>query len=415
MTAKQEDKKKPAGAPGSISGTVDARQFTARLKLLARYAERYTTIPILNYCAIEFEPLGFRMMLSHYGIDMTMSATIAAEGTGAVTVPLRTLLAFVAAADGDTLAMEKKPDESAVTFKCGRYTALLVPLPVDDVPRLKTPDVFARGFALGEGVLAHLFALTVPFISTEENRYYLNGVCFEFGENKVRVIATDGHKLGTRETSTPAPLDAWTCKAIVPRFAVSALAGIIGKAQCTARFHATLMKDADPSRDTSWKPLWAQFSSDGWTITAKLIDGTFPDWRRVVPNYAETTPGEAVDASINAADIGRFAKMVKGFQNGARAVKISPVESTGVRFSFQDIDTIGRTTFDGGSVSGEARADVGGEFKPFGINVHYLSSIAKALGSDWINMTIKGPSDPFLLRPKDGPETDFAVLMPMLV
>jgi DNA polymerase-3 subunit beta len=419
-TKKSDDK--PAGSPGSISGTVDARQFTARLRLLKKFAERCQVIPILNCCTIEFDGLGFpRMKLSHYGLDMTMTATLAAEGIGAVSIPMGTLLAFVDAADGDTLAIEKKGDDSAVAFKCGRYTAMLVPLSVDDVPRLNTPDVFARGFALGEGVLSHLFALTVPFISTEETRYYLNGVCFELGDNKVRAVATDGHKLGTRETATPAPLEAWDFKPIVPRFTVAALVGIFGKAQCTARFDAELKPEhirkfqgaTGPKEETvraEWKAGAAQFSCDGWTITSKLIDGTFPDWRRVVPK----PPADAGGASIKAADIGRFAKMLKGFGPG-RAVKVSPLETTGIRLAFNDRLDTGARHFDEGSVTGEAAADVGTPFSTFGVNIHYFDSVAKALGTDWVDMTITGPSDPFLLRGKAGPASDFAVLMPMRV
>lgn len=423
MTKKQEEKT-PAGSPGSISGTVDARQFTARLRLLAKHSERFTTIPILNYCTIEFEPLGFRMKLSHYGIDMALSASIQAEGTGAVAVPMRTLLAFVAAADGDTLTMEKVPDDSAVTFRCGRYTAQLVPLPVDDVPRLGTPDVFARGFAMGEGVLAHLFALTIPFISTEETRYYLNGVCFEFGENKVRVVATDGHKLGTRETSTPAPLEAWKYSPIVPRFAVNALAGIVGKAQCTARFHATFKPESVEKRNgktgpeevtikAEWTAHCAQFSSDGWTITTKLIDGTFPDWRRVVP----TPPETASKTTINKTDIGRFAKIVSGCGKGrSKAIKIAKLDGSGVRLSFNESSGLKDLGIDeNGRMSAEVDADVVGEFQPIGLNGLYLDAIAKALGGDRVEMNIAGPGDPVLMRAKDGQDSAFAVLMPMRV
>lgn len=422
MTKKQSEG--TSAAPGSISGTVDARQFAARLRLLDRHSDRCNTIPILNCCTIEFDPLGFEMKLSHYGLDMTMQATLAAEGSGAVCVPIRILLAFVAAADGATLAMEKNPEDSFVTFKCGRYTAKIVPLPVADVPRLETPDIFARGFALGEGVLAHLFALSVPFVSAEETRYYLNGVAFECETNKVRVVATDGHKLGTRAAATPAPLEAWNYTAIVPNFAISAIAAIIGKSQVTVRLNAILKKgqlrtvqgphgpkeEKDPDQ---WMHQVAQFDCDGWCITTKLIDGKFPDWRRVVPKI----PVDAVDVSIKAADVGRFAKMVKGFKNGARAVKVSPLEATGVRLAFRDMDQIGNKVFDDGTVIGEAAADVGGEFQPFGVNAFYFATVTKALGTEWVNFTRADnePYAPLLLRPKDGAEDDFAVLMPMRV
>ncbi len=411
-------KKKADAAPGSISGTVDARTFTARLKLLKKYAETAHTIPILNYCAIEFQ-LGVRMKLSHYGLDMTMQATVEAEGTGAVCVPMASLLAFVAAANGDKLTMEKKPEDSFVTFTCGRYTARLVPLPIDDVPRLETPDVFARAFALGEGVLSHLLALAAPFVSTEEAPYYQNGGAFQFeADNRVRVVATDGHKLGTRATTAPAPLEAWDYTAIVPNSAIKAITGIIGKAQCIARFHAEHHeerkgKDGTIKAHAGWCPVAGQFDCAGFVITTKLIDGTFPDWRRVVP----APDPDAAKVTVATDDIARFSAVVRGFQNRACGVKVSQREDGEICFSFRDRDQIGNAVFDDGSVTAVADAEVDGTFEPIGLNVHYFATIAKALGTKKVEMTIKAgdPYHPFTLRGADGQESDFAVLMPMRV
>lgn len=407
---------KTNSAPGVIFGTVDARAFTARLKTLKKCADTqgYHTIPILNCCTIEFDPLIETVRLSHYGLDAAVSTLIAADGSGdgAVCVPMKTLLAFLSAADGDMLTMTKREDDSVVTFTCGRYAIGLVPLPVYDVPRLKTPDVFARGFALGEGVLAHLFALTVPFVSTEETRYCLNGVCFEIEADKVRAIATDGHKLGTREAKTPAPLEAWDYHPIVPRLSVAAIATAIGKDQCTIRFHAEKVQGKEkPDLATGktyrapdyWQHQVAEFSSDKWTVTTKLIDGNFPDWRRVIPKVESAI----ATIKLHAGDLKRVGAMGKAVTQ--RGVKLAP-NMEGVTASIQDADHFSTSQF-----RADIRAEVIGEFEAFGVNHQYLKNIAAALGAEWIEMAFESSAAPFLMRGKDAPEGDFAVLMSMRV
>jgi DNA polymerase-3 subunit beta len=387
-----------------VSGSVDARAFTSRLKLLKQFAEKNYTIPILNCCTIEFEPVG-RMKLSHYGLDMAMEASLEAEGAGRVCVPLKTLYAFVSSADGDTLTINKKAAESGVTFRCGRFNMNLVPLPAADIPIIPVPTVMTRGFATGEGVLSHLLTMCLPFVSTEETRYYLNGVCFEVGDNTVRAIATDGHKLGTRQTSTPAPVEAWDYHPIVPNPSAIALAGIIGKAQCIVRFNAEKRVNTSVNQagqiveHETWAHQLGQFSSNDWTITVKLIDGTFPDWRRVVP----VMDGQSL-ADIDVADIKRIGSMASGM--GGRAVKLAPSEA-GVSLTVKDADD--------GTISGDAKADVSAPFDPIGVNVQYLNGVSKAFGSKRVRLAISGPGEPILMSAAEMSEDEFAVLMPMRV
>lgn len=99
--------------------------------------------------------------------------------------------------------------------------------------------------------------------------------------------------------------------------------------------------------------------------------------------------------------------MLGGFTD-KRAVKIPLNDETSVKLSSGGASTEG-------SVAGEARADVGGAFEPFGVNVKYLAAIAKAFGSDWLDMAIESASGPVLMRGMGSPEGEFAVLMPMRV
>ncbi|MGZ2374912.1 DNA polymerase-3 subunit beta [Sinorhizobium medicae] len=397
-------------APGSISARVDARQFATRLKLIAKHAELSASAPILACVTIEFDPGAPLMRLSHYGVDMNITATLTAEGTGAVAVPLKTLLSFVAGADGETLAIEKNQDSHAVTFTCGRFSAALFPLAVEDTPRLSMPAP-SRSFAMGEGVLHHLLSLTLPFVSTEETRYYLNGVCFELETDKVRVIATDGHRLGTREASTPAPLEHWDYRPIVPRLAAAALFNIVGTKQGFAHFFAEYREATNnplagfAQKPAGWYQQRAQFTCEGWTITTKLIDGTFPDWRRVVPKN-EGRP----EAVIAGADIERFRRIVGGIGKGwnrMKAVRFSPAETGGVALK---ADRPGD-----GAFTGEAAAELTAPFDPFGCDIGYLAAMPKAFGSKKLRLAIGRATDPIIIAAPESPASEFAILMPMRV
>ncbi len=403
MTKKQTEVS--TAAPGSISGTVDAREFAARLKLIAKHAEMWISAPILACVTIEFEPDTRFMRLSHFGVDMNITATLTAEGHGAVVVPFKTLLSFVSSADGETLSIEKRQDQHEVTFTCGRWSAALVPLAIEDVPRLEFPSP-VRSFAMGEGVLRHLLALTLPFVSTEETRYYLNGVCFELDADKVRTIATDGHRLGTREAATPGPLEAWEFRPIVPRLAAAALFNIIGSKQSYAHFFAEHREaTSNPlagfaQQPAGWYLQRAQFTCEGWTVTTKLIDGTFPDWRRVVPKLHGRP-----EAVIVGADIERFRRMIKSGKEW-KAVEIKALE-TGVSLRANQPGN--------GMFKGEAAAEFTAPFKAFGCNITYLAAMPKAFGAKKLRLAIGEPSDPIFITTPDSPASEFAVLMPMRV
>ncbi|MCB5201664.1 DNA polymerase III subunit beta [Neorhizobium sp. T786] len=402
MSQRQNAKKLPKLKPGTISGSVDARALTARLRTLARHADiAGPRIPILNCVTIELDQ--FYMRVSHFGLDKAMTATIPATGSGSTCVPLKTLLAFMSGADGDVVTIAKGDSDDVVTFTCGAWRSEIVPNNIEDAPQISLPGEPVRSFAMSEGVFKHAVAFVMPMVSTEETRYYLNGVCFEVDDDRFRVVATDGHRLAVREGATPAPLKKWDAKPILPRGTVSALLDIIGPAQCFAHFHAW---PEDMKNKHAGFPSHAVFTREGWTVVSKLIDGTYPDWRRVIPKVL----GDAV-ATVDAKPFERLATIARGAgahgSISTRAVRITDADGHG--FSLQ-IHSPGEVKLSG-SAPGEASAP----FEPFGVNLYYLASIAKAFGSKKLKLAIKGPGDPITITTPESPTGEFAVLMPMRV
>lgn len=348
-------------------------------------------IPILSCLAIEADPAG--VSVKCYGTDAHGSANVGGEGTGAVMVPAKSLSLFLAHATGDTVRIEKTKHDQAVTFSTGvSFKCDLVPLPhIDAATSVAQADMAgAAGFALGEGVLAHLLALTRPFISTEETRYYLNGVFFETDTSglELRAVATDGHRLGSRKVTLPAATKP-EGKFIVPREAVDALHKLIGGAEVRVSFTDTHV----------------EFTGNGVFIRSKLIDGTFPDWRRVVPQEFVTAVKAKTDALMRAARIAKFGER-------SAALKFEPKDS-GVTVSGRSHngDTI-TAVVPGGRTVGE---------KPitFGLNAKYVETAVRAIGEKAVEFLLNDSGGPMRLVPAgERPEPfggDILILMPMRV
>ncbi|WP_287150680.1 DNA polymerase III subunit beta [Mesorhizobium sp.] len=380
---------KPAKAAAAFSVDVDAGPFRRALAALVPHCEVRNTTPILGCVTLKMD--GERLVVAHRDIDMAIASTVPALGTGdAVAVPLRTLAAFMSGADGATVQIRKSATDERVTFTCGDFSAAIIPMRADDAPELKGPSTADAGYrrvALAEGVMNWLIGLTMPFVSTEETRYYLNGVAFEFSVNNdgmVRAIATDGHRLGSRQTKPSGPLRE-RATVIIPRAAIKAIAALARNKEVTL--------SVDDTR--------AELTFGDFTIRTKLIDGTFPDWRRVVPR------GPFKEFELDAGRIIKLHRASKGVRSYDRqAVKIERCEG-GMSATANNSDF--------GSVSAVLRCERSDDIAPFGLSGRYFSDMAKAFGTKRLRFGVTAAGDPVMIRGVDGPAGEFGILMPMRI
>lgn len=388
-------KKTESKTTDTISGAVDGADLLRALKLMAKHVER-SSFPILNCVLLRFSPDGGMLSASHPGIDLVMTATFAGEGSGVVAVPIKPLVAFLDGAGPGRLTMAKGAEDSAVVFTSGDWRSSIIAHPVADAPELKLPTAPVRSFGMAEGVFRHLFGFAARFASTEETRYYLNGVALEFRDNEVQAVATNGHSLGTRTVKTPAKLEAWNKVPIFPNDLVSAVSDIIGDSQCFAHVYPRAKDNDDPG--------YALFTREGWTITGKLIDGTFPDWRR-----ATSSAGEPSEVLVPVAPFVKLRNMARGSRgpgsamNGAR---ISQAPGGGLTVAITSPET---------DLSGKVDAEPSKPFDPVGLNIFYIANIAKAFGAPRLLLKIRTPVEPIFVVDPNGAATDFAVMMPMRV
>ena len=249
-----------------MAATAGRDALLTALQRLRLAIELRATIPILQHVKLR---AGFgRLKLTATDLDIEAEADLEAGATeyGTCTTHLQTLLGIVKASPiGSIFALRQENER--LLLQCGSMSASLFTLPAADFPAM--PEVaFEHRFEIAADVLRGMIQRTRFAISTEETRYYLNGIYLHARADDLVAVATDGHRLA--EISTPLPVGAADMPgAIVPRKAVSLLREVLGRGAAAVQ--------------VSISSLRVQFASDGFVVNAKAIDGTYPDYAGVIP------------------------------------------------------------------------------------------------------------------------------------
>jgi DNA polymerase-3 subunit beta len=365
---------------------------TALLKALGhvhRIVERRNTIPILSNVLIEARERQLTLKATDLDLEATESAPADVAQEGSTTVPAHVLYEIVRKLpEGAQVSLEMSGEISQLLLRSGRARFHLQCLPASDFPDLTTGDLSHR-FALSSGDLKKLIDNTQFAISTEETRYYLNGIFLHVtevdGAAVLRAVATDGHRLARVEL--PAPKGAAGMPGvIVPRKAVSEI--------------QKLIEDLAQEIVVELSTAKARFQFGDTVLTTKLIDGTFPDYGRVIP--ANNDKRLVVDKEP-------FAKAVD------RVSTISSERGRAIKLSIGD----GRMVLsvnnpDSGSASEEIEVDYDSTPIEIGFNARYLLDIAGQLSSDTALLKLSDPGSPTIIQDRDGAAALF-VLMPLRV
>src|SRR6187399_1547435 len=252
--------------------TVERAELLKSLGHVHRVVERRNTIPILANVLVRAEKSS--LSLKATDLDLEVIESIAAEvaPAGSTTVPAHMFYEIVRKLpEGSQIVLEGSGDRAVLALRAGRSRFTLQTLPESDFPDLAAGDM-THSFKLAAADLKRLIDKTQFAISTEETRYYLNGIYLHAaGTAKaptLRAVATDGHRLAQMELPLPAGA-AGMPGIIVPRKTVHELHRLIEDSQVTISVGVSAAK--------------ARFEIGTITLTSKLIDGTFPDYARVIP------------------------------------------------------------------------------------------------------------------------------------
>ena len=243
-----------------------------------RVVERRNTIPILSNVLLQANGASLEMKATDLDLEVSEATPANVERAGATTVPAHLLYDIVRKLpDGAEVMLKTDEDGNAMSVVSGRSSFRLQCLPQSDFPELSAGS-FSHTFRLEAQALKGLIDKTQFAISTEETRYYLNGIFLHTiesaGKLMLRAVATDGHRLARAEVEAPAGSENMP-GIIIPRKTVSEI--------------QKLLDAPDVAVTTELSDTKIRLTIGSVILTSKLIDGTFPDYQRVIPSGNDKT------------------------------------------------------------------------------------------------------------------------------
>ncbi len=372
-----------------MKATIERATLLKGLSHVQSVVERRNTIPILSNVLIEATAEGtLKLMATDLDLQINESIAAAVDQPGATTVSAHTLF-DIARKLPEGSQVQLAASEGRMSIVAGRARFSLGTLPRDDFPVIAEGELPTQ-FELPAETLKQIIDKTRFAISTEETRYYLNGIFLHVADGDssnpvLKAAATDGHRLA--RVMLPRPEGAESMPdVIVPRKCIGEL--------------RKLLDEVDGSVGVSLSPTKIRFDLGQAILTSKLIDGTFPDYSRVIPT------GNDKILKIDP----------KSFMEGVDRVSTIATEKTRAVKMALDRDKI--TLSVTSPENGTAAEEVPGEYValPFeiGFNSRYLMDILAQIDGDMVEVHLADAAAPTLIRENDKSPALY-VLMPMRV
>jgi DNA polymerase-3 subunit beta len=369
--------------------TIDKPALAKALAHVASVVERRNTIPILSNVLIGAGANELKLTATDLDMELVETVACRAKGDGAITVPAHMFYDIVRKLpEGNDIELERDGEQERLVITSGPAQFSLQTLPADDFPALSVDDL-GHAFTLPAGDLKRLIEKTRFAISTEETRYYLNGIYLHAAESggkpTLRAVATDGHRLAQVELPLPSGAKGMP-GVIVPRKTVLEL--------------SKLVEDADGDVRIELSPSKIRVTAGRVVLTSKLIDGTFPDYERVIPQGNDKRM--AVDNAAFAQAVDRVSTLSS---DKGRAVKLALADAKLV---------LSVNNPDSGRATEELSVEYGSDPLEIGFNARYLLDISQQLESGTAEFHLADPGSPTMVRDSEDPSALY-VLMPMRV
>ncbi len=351
--------------------------------------ERRTTIPILSNVLLRAEGDELSFKATDLEREVIEAAPAKVETPGRLTVPAHMLHDIVRKLpDGAQIELARDPERDRITLRAGQSLFALQILAADDFPDLAIGEL-PHTFAISAAELKRLIDKTRFAISNEETRYYLNGIYLHPAETDgvkmLRAVATDGHRLAQVELPIPE--------------GAAGMPGVIVPRKTVHEVHRLLEASAgDVTVGVSETKI--RFEIGTVTLTSKLIDGSFPDYARVIPKSNDKELKVSNAEFMSAVDRVSTIASERG-----RAVKLNLAP---------DKLVLSVNNPEGGSATEELGVDYGSDPLEIGFNARYLLDIAGQLDGDEASFMLADPGSPTMVKDA-GDETAIYVLMPMRV
>ncbi|MDO8464848.1 MAG: DNA polymerase III subunit beta [Gallionella sp.] len=354
------------------------------LQVVIGIVERKQTLPILSNVLIEHQDGKVRFTATDLEIQITTTVDLGSEigNTAAITVSGKKLQEILRVLpDQSKITIETK--ENKAQIKSGKSRFSLQTLPAMDFPKLNNQLENAKKITLAQKELKGLLFSVQYAMAQQDVRYYLNGVLLIVEGSKLKVVATDGHRLAYNAGAIEGNYEKQ--EIILPRKAVIEL--------------SKLLADNDENVDLEFSQQQVKATFSGITLTTKIIEGKFPDYERVIPKY---------DNHLN-----MERTMVQ--QALQRAAILSNEKFRGVRFVLTEKNlSILSSNSEQEEAQEEIETDYHGEPLDIGFNVNYLMDGLNNISSNTATFSFGDPNSSILITTSENQEFRY-VVMPMRI
>jgi DNA polymerase III subunit beta len=337
--------------------TIERATLLKALGHVQSVVERRNTIPILSNVLLSASQGQVAFSATDLDMEIADSSPAQVEGPGQITAPAHTLYEIVRKLpEGADVSLSYTGEDPRLTVQAGRSRFNLPVLPAGDFPMMSSEGL-SDPIAIDTTDLIRLIDKTKFAISTEETRYYLNGLYLhavvEEGVTKLRAVATDGRRLALAEMPAPEGFSG-APGVIIPRKTINEV--------------RRLMDDAGETITMGVSAQKVRFGFDHAAMTSKVIDGSFPPYDRVIPRDNKRLM--TLDKALFAAAVDRVATIST---EQSRAVKLS-VESGRMTLTVRNMDA--------GQAVEELEVDYEGEPFEIGFNARYILDVTAQIGGE---------------------------------
>ena len=361
--------------------TITREQLQEGLAAVAAAVPTKTTLPVLSNVLLEATKQGLR--LSGTDLDIAVGTSVAADvdTEGAVTLPAKKLVDIARELPSAPIRITAV-GEQRVSIECGRSRFKLLGLPREEFPSFPAVK-FDGAWKAAAGVVQKMVGHVAFAASTEESRPILNGVLWELRPDRMRMVATNGHRLAKMDV--PASGGS-TADLIVPPKALEQIRRLF---------------NADAEVQVARSDNHIGFRAGSKVVYSRLIEGPYPNYEQVIPR--ENDKAATVDKAAMSAALRRMSVVAS---DQTHRIRLALSGGT-AKFSVQTPDL--------GEAQDELAVTYEGEPLEIGFNATYLLEILKYMPTDEVRFTFKAPERAATIEPVgwNDPASYMCLVMPL--
>ncbi len=364
--------------------TITREQFKEGLDAVAASVPTKTTLPVLSNLLVEATKDGLRLSGTDLDIAVTTTVSASVDQEGAVTLPAKKLAEIVRELPSAAIRITSA-GEQRITIECGRAKFRLLGMPREDFPAFPAVK-FEGGWKCSSADLRKLIEHVAFAASTEESRPILNGVLWELRPERMRMVATNGHRLARMDVPAKAGLGASQADLIVPPKALEQIRRLFA---------------SEDEIEIAKSDNHLGFRSAVTQVYTRLIEGPYPNYEQVIPR--ENDKASTADKAALCSALRRMSIVASDQTHRIRMA----LAGGSCKLSVQTPDL--------GEAQEEMTVTYEGDPLEIGFNATYLLEVLKYIPTDEVRMTFKGPERAATCEPVgwDDPASFLALVMPL--